>query len=423
MKRQWTALVCAAMMLGSSIPAAVPMTAFAEDEVETSGQCGEFVTWNFDSATGTLTISGTGEMEDHYNQPWERFSKEIVNVSLSEGLTNIGQNTCNGDVNLKEIKLPSTVTKIGSGAFWGTAITTIDLPAGLTEIGSEAFYECKELTEVSVPSGVTELKETFKSCSALTSVTLSDGLETIGLNAFGGCTSLTEITIPDSVTMIDSYAFQNSGLTSVTIPGSVEDIRDWSFNGCKALESVTIGEGVKTIGASFQSCASLTEITFPASVESLGGDLLDGCKALTDVTILNPECKLGGFDRLWNTYTFDFPDGTIHGYEGSTAQTFAETNSYHFDNLGAAPEPAADVLLGDVNLDGKVDASDAADLLIALANVGAGAESGLTDAQTAAADADGNGALNAGDAATILQYAAFIGAGGTGTLTDFLKAE
>jgi hypothetical protein len=113
--------------------------------------------------------------------------------------------------------------------------------------------------------------------------------------------------------------------------------------------------------------------------------------------------------------------GTISGYEGSTAQTYAEEYGYTFQSLGAAP--AAEALLGDVSGDAKVDASDAADLLIALAAIGAGAESGLSEAQTAAADADGNGTLNAGDAATILQYAAFIGAGGTGTLTDFLKAE
>ena len=116
--------------------------------------------------------------------------------------------------------------------------------------------------------------------------------------------------------------------------------------------------------------------------------------------------------------------GTIYGYEGSTAQAYAEKYNRTFQSLGAAPErPAADAPLGDVSGDGKVDSSDAAALLISLADIGAGLDPGLTDAQKAAADADGNGELNAADATVILQYAAFLGAGGEGTLQEFLASQ
>ena len=36
-------------------------------EITTSGTCGENLTWNFEESTGTLTISGTGEMENGEN--------------------------------------------------------------------------------------------------------------------------------------------------------------------------------------------------------------------------------------------------------------------------------------------------------------------------------------------------------------------
>ena len=78
---------------------------------------------------------------------------------------------------------------------------------------------------------------------------------------------------------------------------------------------------------------------------------------------------------------------------------------------------------GDVTGSGTVDSSDAAELLIALANIGAGLDSGLTEEQLAVSDADGNGLHTAADATVILQYAAFIGAGGSGTLPEFLQEQ
>ncbi len=66
---------------------------------------------------------------------------------------------------------------------------------------------------------------------------------------------------------------------------------------------------------------------------------------------------------------------------------------------------------GDVNEDGKVDASDAAALLTAAAKLGSGAESGLTEAQEAAANVNGDEAIDATDAAAILSYAAAVGSG------------
>ena len=81
-----------------------------------------------------------------------------------------------------------------------------------------------------------------------------------------------------------------------------------------------------------------------------------------------------------------------------------------FPTLQACAEDAP--ALGDLNGDGLVNASDAADVLIAAAKLGAAGEHGLTEAQAAAADLNADGVINASDAALILGYAAYIGAGG-----------
>ena len=72
---------------------------------------------------------------------------------------------------------------------------------------------------------------------------------------------------------------------------------------------------------------------------------------------------------------------------------------------------AASGLIGDLNGDGKVDAGDATEILIASAKMGAGLDSGLTAQQMALADVNGDGEVNAGDASEVLQFAAAVGAG------------
>lgn len=72
---------------------------------------------------------------------------------------------------------------------------------------------------------------------------------------------------------------------------------------------------------------------------------------------------------------------------------------------------AEEYALGDVTEDGIVNASDAARVLVASANIGSGQESGLTDAQFNRADYNQDGKVNASDASGILTFAAEQGAG------------
>lgn len=97
---------------------------------------------------------------------------------------------------------------------------------------------------------------------------------------------------------------------------------------------------------------------------------------------------------------------------------FYETDTHHLaaaidkDGNGSCETVIAKASqLGDLNADGTANSSDAAQLLIAAASIGAGNASGLTETQETAADVNADGSINASDAALILQYAAAIGAG------------
>ena len=68
-----------------------------------------------------------------------------------------------------------------------------------------------------------------------------------------------------------------------------------------------------------------------------------------------------------------------------------------------------------MNHDNVVDAADAAEILKAAANLGAGYVSGLSPELEKAADVNGDSHIDAADSAIILAYAA---GKGSGTITD-----
>ena len=110
----------------------------------------------------------------------------------------------------------------------------------------------------------------------------------------------------------------------------------------------------------------------------------------------------------------------ISAVGGDTAIANSGEELYILHITAEAAEPT---ILGDVTGDNLVNASDAAQILIAAAEIGAGNAPTLSDAQQKMADVDGNGTINALDAAIVLQYAAAVGAGDKDAkIEDFIGA-
>lgn len=77
--------------------------------------------------------------------------------------------------------------------------------------------------------------------------------------------------------------------------------------------------------------------------------------------------------------------------------------------------------IGDVNLDGKINAVDASDVLQQSALCSAGNEGIFTERQKLYADLNADGAINARDASLILQFSADYGAGNIQSIEVFLE--
>ena len=148
-----------------------------------------------------------------------------IKFPAGEEIPNDAFKGCN---NLISADLTGVVT-IGDCAFGESGLTSVTLSEGLTRIGDSAFFRNKSLTNITVPASVKTWGEWLFSESGLISVTLSEGLEAIGEVAFSDCKSLMSVTIPASVRTWGSEAFSGSGLTSVTLSEGLEAIGEVAF--------------------------------------------------------------------------------------------------------------------------------------------------------------------------------------------------
>ena len=132
----------------------------------------------------------------------------VNKVTIPEGVETIGDATFSGCYNLSEITLPSTITSIESGAFYGTSITSFNYPQNLTSISSWVFQNTN-LKEFAVPEKVTEINDNaFKECYDLVKITIPKSVTYIGTDAFRDCRNLTIYGYKDSAA--ESYAKANN---------------------------------------------------------------------------------------------------------------------------------------------------------------------------------------------------------------------
>ena len=211
------------------------VSAFAAEEVA-SGTCGENLTWVLDDQ-GTLTISGTGEMNGFYWSvaPWYDYRDFIESIVIHEGVADIGDGAFALCTNLTSVGISGSVTSVGCYAFSGcTSLTSIAIPESVASIDYGAFSDCESLTDIVIPNGVTFISsEVFHGCNSLNSIVIPNGVTSISVIAFAGCTNLTKIVISDSVTWIGDDAFADGdSVADVFYAGSEED---WA--------QISIGEG------------------------------------------------------------------------------------------------------------------------------------------------------------------------------------
>ncbi len=178
-----------------------------------------------------------------------------------------------GDDTITKVIIPEGVEKIGAYAFANlTALQEIVLPSTLTDIAYGAFYGCTELTTITF-SGENNLKlineGAFEGCNLKGVLDLPRGY-VIGDYAFAGNTNLEGIRLPETLQSIGDYAFAGcSKLSDVTIAAAQVKYGSYAFTGCTALKTFpTLNTSVVPAGM-FYGCISLESITIGANVNAI----------------------------------------------------------------------------------------------------------------------------------------------------------
>ncbi len=276
----------------------------AEDPVY-SGTCGKDVNFNFNE--GTLTISGSGAMENYSETgaPWNSYKAQITSVVIGDTVTSIGNYAFCNCTALTSVTIGSGVTSIGESAFEGcSSLVTITIPDGVKTLSRYAFYKCGALTEVKISKSVTSIGSyVFDCCKALTKIEV-DGENTAYSSADGvlfdkkqkylvqypaGKTD-TSYTVPDTVKSVNS--FTNCKFLKTVDLKSVEYIPSGGFRGCTALTTVDVGAVTEIQGEAFYGCAALKTINL-RSATFIGSDAFSGCSSLTSVEIPSTVTNIG----------------------------------------------------------------------------------------------------------------------------------
>ena len=202
------------------------------------------------------------------------------------------------------IEIPSSVTKIGSQAFYNRVkVTGLTIQGnGCLEIGSEAFRGCDELANITLDNITQDKKElkiyknAFRRCEQLNAFENLDkaNITYLGTGVFGDCRSMTN-------------EFVNGVLQNYADHGGTK-IPAYLFFGCNGQDGHDGSEANKNV-------CSFTDLNIPAQFTEIGdgafastGDAKIKLKAITVNSVKAPTCLKGETDEyagIKNKSVFD----------------------------------------------------------------------------------------------------------------------
>ena len=377
-KKIWSLIVITLLLL-AFLPALPAMASYG-------GNCGKNLNWLLDDE-GTLTIRGTGEMQNYeipvnggVGSPWAHY--EVKNIIIESDVSTIGAYAFWGQESLEEVVIPDNIISIGNNAFQRCSeLKKVTLSKNITEIPYSIFSDCNHLIDIVIPNNVSKIKyAAFENCESLENIVIPNSVTSIGSSAFLNCISLKNIIIPNNVKSIGASAFSGcTGLKEIAFPNTIDSIGDGALKGCTQLEqvsipfigsartaggtsdavfghifgysdtavsgtieqyfsngisgyyyvpsslkSVKITDAVQVPYGAFYNCNYVREIQLNNGITQISGNAFYNCELLSKVT-LPQSIEVIGNDTFGNCNNV-----TIYGFSGSYTEKYAKRNNIEF---------------------------------------------------------------------------------------------
>ena len=277
----------------------------------------------------------------------------LSDVTLGEGVKSIGIAAFNGCTALKNIKFAanSIIVNIDHEAFIKSGISTLDLTtlSRLTAVGDWALAT-SAVKEVKLPSSVTAIGEgAFYYASQLQEVNLPGSINEVSDYTFAGSNAIVNDSIlNEGITSVGDYAFYNWNQSrSFLIPSTV------NYLGSKAMAGMT---GLKAIKA------------LPTSIPALGDSVWAGVnQPLVNLDI--PQASIGeeyGKADQWKEFHL-LKDYLMGDVNDDGLVDVGDVTALINRILGNNPTPFNEIN-GDINEDGIYDVSDVTGIINIILN-------------------------------------------------------
>jgi len=142
MRKLIVTLLTLCLLLSIAVPALA--------DGETTGTCGDGITWTLDGTA--LIISGSGKMQDFAEgaAPWAAYKDTITAVKFTGGVTYVGAFSFKDYDKITSVSLDAKTEKLGESAFKGCdGLTKLSVPfTGKFFMGKDSLRECKNLKRI-----------------------------------------------------------------------------------------------------------------------------------------------------------------------------------------------------------------------------------------------------------------------------------
>ena len=212
--------------------------------------------------------------------------KKLESITLPDGLLFIGGGAFSSLWSLKTANIPSSVNRIGYGAFSGTALymdTANWEGNGLYLDNWLLAVENVKITEFAVKEGT---------------IGAADGNDA---SLFPSrAKSVATLSLPSSLCYVGARSFAQLKVSSLSLPESLQSIGEGGFSSCAFLTSANLGDclSLVSIGDQAFSGASLSQITIPSSVLTMGELVFNQNQVDLSISCL-VQSKPEGWDDDW----------------------------------------------------------------------------------------------------------------------------